>query len=342
MTQKIKLHTSFAERKKQHRITDRVRGWGKGVKDKAIFSKNLLYPGFIGAWLSMGLLYLIVTLLPYRLTLSLGRVIGRLIPKFVKSRQYVTKRNLELAFPQLSNKERLELEKKIYENSGMAIFETGMAWFWSDKRVLKHAFCDEKELEKARELAKNNERVLVLTCHMVTLELMARIYALLIKGGVGVYRPSDHPVFEYMQVKGRLKSNVALVDRDDPRSIIKALMQGYPIWYAPDQDYGKKAAVFVPFFGVDKAASITATRDLAKVRGVRVQPSWTVREKDGYHLYVKDPLENFPGEDEVLDITRINKIIEDMISLAPEQYLWMHRRFKTRPEGEPTRYPDLE
>ncbi len=339
--EKIKLHTSYNERKKQHRVTNRHRGWGKGVKDRAVFAKNLLYPNFIGAWLSIFLVWLTVTLLPYKAILWLGKKIGLLLPKIIKGRTYIVKRNIELAFPNLSEEEKLKLEKGIYENSGMGLLESGMAWFWSDKRILKHAKIDEEQLKKARAMAERNERTLVLTCHFVTLELMARIYGILIKGGVGVYRPSDHPVYEYAQVKGRLKSNVALVDRDDPRSMIKALMQGYPIWYAPDQDYGRKESVFVPFFAVQKAASITATRDLAKIRGVKVQPSWTIRDEDGYHLYVLDPLENFPADDEITDIARINTVIENMIKMAPEQYLWMHRRFKTRPEGEPSRYPDI-
>ena len=338
---KLKLHTSYAKRRKQHRITDRTRGWGKGVKDRAVFSLSLLYPGFIGVWLVMGLLWLIVTLLPYPVTLSLGRKLGLLIARVMPSRRYVVKRNLDLAFPELSGDEKARLEKEIYENAGMGMLETGMAWFWSDRRVLKHAFIDDEELKRAREMAERNERTLVLTCHFVSLELMARMYALLIKGGVGVYRPSDHPVFEYFQVKGRLKSNVALVDREDPRSIVKALMQGYPIWYAPDQDYGKKAAVFVPFFGVEKAASITATHDLARVKGVNVQPSWTIREKGGYRLYVSAPLENFPTENVEEDIKRVNQTLEKMIRMAPAQYLWMHRRFKTRPEGEPSRSPEI-
>ncbi len=340
--EQIRLHTSLDKRRRQHRTTNRQKGWGKGVKNRAVFTKTLLYPGFIPAWLTMFFLWFTVTMLPYPAILYLGRKIGLLAPKFIKSRQYVTRRNLELAFPELTDEQRKTLEYKVYENSGMGLLETGMAWFWSDKRLLKHVLFDEEELKEARSIAKRNERILVLTCHMVTLELMARIYALLIKGGVGVYRPSDHPVYEYMQVKGRLKSNVALVDREDPRSIIKALMHGYPIWYAPDQDYGRKSAVFVPFFAVKRAASITATRDLARVKGVKVQPSWTVREKKGYRLYVTKCLENFPGSDEEADISRINQVIENMILKAPEQYLWMHRRFKTRPQGESSYYPKIK
>lgn len=341
MGKKIKLHTSFDERRKQHRNIIRERGWGKGVTTGVPFSRRMLYPNFWGTWLAIGLLWLLVTLLPYPVLMRTGRCIGSLMRRFFRSREYVVERNMELAFPEFDPQQRKELVSEVFANAGMGVMETGMAWFWSDNRILKHTSCDEAELEAAKKLAEANTRTLVLTCHFVSLELMARMYALKVKPGIGVYRASDHPVWEYMQVKGRLRSNVALVDRTDPRSIIKALMQGYPIWYAPDQDYGRKASVFVPFFGVDKAASVTGTHDLAKVRGCVVQPSWTIREQGGYRLHIAAPLQDFPTEDAVADTARCNKIIENMIREAPAQYLWMHRRFKTAPEGEPPRYPDI-
>ena len=342
MTQKkISLHTSFSKRQKQHRTVNREKGWGKGLTEGPVFTYKLLHPHFWGAWAAIFTLYCCVTFIPYPLLMKLGKLIGRIMAKVIKGRGYIVDCNLKLAFPQMSEQERKDLAKKIFENSGMAIFETGMAWFWSDNRILKYTLIDDEELEHAQKLADENARILVLTCHFVTLELMARMYALTIKPGVGVYRPSDHPVWEYIQVKGRLKSNLALVDRADPRTMIRALMKNLPIWYAPDQDYGKKVSIFVPFFAVEKAATVTGTRDLAKIKNTLVQPSWTIRTKEGYRLYVKAPLENFPTDDEVKDTTYCNKVIEDMIKIAPEQYLWMHRRFKTTPEGEPSRYPDI-
>ncbi|SPT69629.1 LpxL/LpxP family Kdo(2)-lipid IV(A) lauroyl/palmitoleoyl acyltransferase [Anaerobiospirillum thomasii] len=338
---KIQLHTSYEKRAKSHRNTISRNGWGKGATSQAKFELRMLHPVFWGSWAAIITLYLCVTLLPYRAILGLGRTVGHLMQRFMKSRAYVLERNMDLAFPDMDKAKKDKLIHDIFENSGMALFETGIAWFWSDKRLLKLAHIDENEQKKACQLAAANTRTLVFTCHFVTLEIMARLYALLIKPGVGVYRASDHPVWEYIQVRGRLRSNLALIDRSDPRSMIKALMQGHPIWYAPDQDYGIKASVFVPFFGVDKAATVTGTHDLAKVKGVIVQPAFTIRKADGYHLYVKDALENFPGEDEVFDTARCNKILEDIISMAPEQYLWMHRRFKTAPEGEMPRYPDI-
>ena len=343
MTQKkISLHTSFSKRQKQHRTVNRDKGWGKGLTEKAVFTRKMLYPTFWGAWLAIFTLYISVKLIPYPLLMKLGKSLGKIMARVIKGRRYIVDCNLKLAFPQMTDKERSELAEKIFENSGMAVFETGMAWFWSNKKILKYTIIDDEELERARAIAASDARILVLTCHFVTLELMARMYALTIKPGVGVYRPSDHPVWEYAQVKGRLKSNLALVDRADPRTMIRALMKSLPIWYAPDQDYGRKVSIFVPFFAVEKAATVTGVHDLSKIKNTLVQPSWTIRVKDGYRLYVSAPLDNFPTDDEVADTTRCNKVIENMIKIAPEQYLWLHRRFKTVPDGEPSRYPEIK
>ena len=342
---KFKLHDSFRrqekERLKQRRFSLIGKGWGKGFVSKAVFSKKMLHPFFWGAWITAFFYYLMVVLLPYPVQMFLGRRIGLLIGRFMPSRRYVLETNLKLAFPTMEEKERKVMERRILENSGVAIFETGIAWFWSDRRLLRHASFDPKEIELARALAAEDRPVIVLTAHFVHLEIMARLYALLIKPGIGVYRPSEHPVWEYLQVKGRLRDNLALVSSKDPRSMLKAMIKRVPIWYAPDQDYGAKVSVFAPFFGVEKAATVTGTHDLARFKDTAVQPSWTVRDHGKYILRVLPALEDFPTEDVLVDTVRVNKILEKMIMTRPDQYLWLHRRFKTGPEGEPDRYPEL-
>lgn len=338
----MKLHTSYEERKKEGRNVERKISWGEGVTEGVPFTKNMLHPRYWGTWLGFIFLFLIVNLLPYKLTMALGRLLGRTMQRILKPRRYVVSTNLKLAFPQMSQEERDQLQKRIFENAGMAIFETGIAWFWPDWRIKRMLIIDDKELALAKELAKENTRTIAFTCHMVTLEIGARLYALAIKPGIGVYRSTDHPVVEYVQVKGRLRSNLALIDRSDVRSMVKAVMKGYPIWYAPDQDYGLSSSVFVPFFGVEKTCTVTGLHDLARIKGVKVQPFWVVREKEGYRLRVLAPLENFPTEDEVADTITSNKYVEQMIRSDLAQYLWMHRRFKNRPEGEPKRYPEIE
>lgn len=342
---KIKLHESnkqhSKEQAKKHRFALVGKGWGKGFVKDAVLTKNMFLPYFWPSWLGMGIYALMIIVLPYRVQLCLGRLLGKLFYRLLKSRVYVAERNLKLAFPSMSPEERQSLVKRIMENSGIAIFETGMAWLWSDRRLLKRAVIDPEELKAAQQLAAENHPTIVLTCHFMTLEIMARLYALLIKPGIGVYHPSDHPVLEYTQVKGRLRSNLALVNNKDPRSMLRAMLQKVPIWYAPDQDYGPKVSIFAPFFGVEKAATVTGTHDLARVADTIVQPSWTIREHGKYRLRVLPPLKDFPGPDALADTIRCNRILEKMIESAPDQYLWVHRRFKTVPEGETTRYPKL-
>ncbi|MGN0908602.1 MAG: LpxL/LpxP family Kdo(2)-lipid IV(A) lauroyl/palmitoleoyl acyltransferase [Succinivibrio sp.] len=342
----LQLHSSYRRQSKERRHNKRFflveKGWGRGFVDKAPFSKRMLHPYFWGSWLVIFVFWFMVTFLPYPVQMFLGRQFGLLIGVLIPSRRYVLGRNAALAFPEMDRKERRRFKRRVLENSGAALFETGIAWFWSDRRLRRRLVWDEEEIKAARELAAKNLPTIVLTAHFVTLEIMARAYAMLIKPGIGVYRPSEHPVWEWMQVKGRLRENLALVSSKDPRSMIKALMRKVPIWYAPDQDYGSKVSIFVPFFGVQNVATVTGTHDLARVRGTVVQPSWTMRDHGKYVLRVLKPLENFPTADAVEDTKRINQVLESMIRERPDQYLWLHRRFKTRPLGEPSRYPGLE
>ncbi len=342
---KLSLHISEKERQKENkekkRFSTSKSGWGKGFVEKPVFVKRMLLPHFWTSWLAIFLLYLMVNLLPYKVLMFIGSHVGRLMGTILPARKYVLKRNLELAFPQMDPDKRHELSKAVQRNSGMAIFETGMAWFWPDWRLKRHIKVDEKELEYAKSVNNTGKPVLVLSAHFVTLELMARIYATLITPGIGVYRPTEHPVWEWAQVNGRTKKNLALVSKNDPRSMLKALKSGKPIWYAPDQDYGRRVSVFAPFFAVKETATVAATHNLAKIEGTQITPAWTIREGDKYHLYLKKSLENFPTEDTITDATTINKVVEEMVMMAPEQYLWMHRRFKTAPDENENRYPGL-
>ncbi len=348
MPKKIKLHGTYdqkiADEKKKRRINTVKQGWGKGLVEKPTLTLPMLHPYFWKDWIAVMLYWLLTVCLPYGVQMKLGSGLGYLIKKLLKSRTYVLKRNLQLAFPQQTDKQREELTSKVLCNAGKAVFETGIAWFWSERRLLKHACIAPEDLEIARQAAATGYPIIVMTCHMFTLEIMARLFALLIKPGVGVYRPSDHPVWEYTQVKGRLRTNLALVNHKDPKSIIRTLMQGHTIWYAPDQDYGERAAVFVPFFGVNKAATVTGTHDLARIKNAIVLPSFTYRRGDQYVLRVLRPLDNFPTQDALADTLRCNQILEQMIGEAPDQYLWLHRRFKTTPpeEDPQERYPEIE
>lgn len=298
---------------------------------------SLLHPRYLLLWLGLGILWLLVQL-PYPSLMKLGRLLGRLAQRLLKRRVAIARRNLELAFPELPVAEREVLLQRNFDSVGCAIFETGMAWFWSDRRMRRWMQASGVEHITAAQAGQHG--MLLLSCHFMTLELNARMFGLYCPG-VGVYRPNDNPVLEYAQVRGRTRSNKYLLDRRDIKGMIKALRTGEALWYAPDHDYGRHASVFVPFFAVQESATITGTATLARVKGTQVLPCYTLRLPDdqGYRLVVGAPLDNYPTGDELVDARRSNQVIEAAVRQAPEQYMWLHRRYKTRPRPEdPSRY----
>lgn len=297
----------------------------------ARLSLAMYHPRYWPLWAGLGLLWLLVQL-PYRWQIALGRKLGRLSMLLLKRRVQIARRNLQLAMPELDDAAREQLLVANFESVGCAVFETGIAWYWPDQRLrrIMHIQGD----EHVREAVAGGEGMLLLSCHFMTLELNARMFGIL-HPGVGVYRPNDNPVMEYAQVRGRTRSNKCLLDRGDIKGMIKALRKGEALWYAPDHDYGRHASVFVPFFAVEQSATITGTATLARVKNAVVLPCYTLRlPQGGYKLVIGAPLQNFPSGDDIADATRSNQVIEAAVRQAPEQYMWLHRRFKTRPRKE--------
>lgn len=304
---------------------------------RPIFTKSLLHPRYWLTWFGIGVLYLIV-LLPYPIIYQLGKGLGLLSMKLIGKRKETARQNLKLCFPEKTQQERDQMLRENFISTGLAIFETGMAWFWSDKRLAKNtSIVDDNYITKAQQ---SGQGVLLIGIHFLTLELGARILGMS-HPGVGVYRPNDNPVMDYVQLKGRLKSNKYMLERHNTKGMIRALKNGELLWYAPDHDYGPKNSVFAPLFSVEKAATTVGTRILVKLGHPAIIPFTPKREKSGrYIVYISPRVEGFPIEDDVLAATFMNKIIEKEILKAPEQYMWLHRRFKTRPKGESPLYSD--
>ncbi len=299
------------------------------------FTKNLLHPRYWLTWFGIGVLYLLVQL-PYPVIYQLGKGLGLLSMKLVGKRKETARQNLQLCFPNLSKQACEQRLRDNFISTGLAIFETGMAWFWSDKRLQKHSSIVDDEYITQTQQAKQG--VLLIGIHFLTLELGARILGMS-HPGVGVYRPNDNPVMDYVQLKGRLKSNKYMLERNNTKGMVRALKEGELLWYAPDHDYGPKNSVFAPFFAVEKAATTKGSRILAKLGQAAIIPFTPKREKNGhYTVYVTKPLHDYPVDDELLAATFMNRAIEKEILRAPEQYMWLHRRFKTRPAGEAPLY----
>lgn len=285
----------------------------------------------------LALMYLL-SLLPYRVQFFLGKHIGRLAIKLMKNRRHTIYRNLELCFPLMSVSERESLVKKNIDNSGLALFETGMAWFWSDARVSRHVTI--KGMEHMEQLEREGKGALMVAVHSMNLELGARAFGIK-KTGMGVYRPNNNPCFDYFQYQGRSRSNRTLIDRKDVKGMLRALKTGERVWYAPDHDYGLRRSTFAPLFAVEQACTTTGTSLLVDASHCAVVPFTMVRDDDKaghYTLTICQPVEGFPHKDPEAAAVFINKIVEQSIMAAPSQYMWLHRRFKNRPEGQPSLY----
>lgn len=305
------------------------------MESRPHFSLALLHPRYALLWLGLGLWYLIV-LLPYPVLLALGRGLGRFLCRVSKRRRYFAARNLELCFPELSAAERQKLLLKHFESVGIAMFETGIAWWWPRRRFER--LLQFEGLEHITNL--NGRGALLMAMHFTTLEMGASALSTRICMD-GMYRPNDNPVFDYVQRRGREKrvSRGRVYPRRDVRGVLKALRDGRILWYAPDQDYGPERSLFAPFFGVS-AATVTATASFADKGRAAVLPFTHMRLENGrgYRIVVHPPLQNFPTGDSLDDATRINQLVEHFVRQQPDQYLWVHRRFKTRPRGEVSLY----
>ncbi len=305
--------------------------------ENAQFSYKLLHPKYWPVWFAVGLTRLL-TMLPLKPQMRLGAGLGAFAKKLIKNREKTARRNLDLCFPEMPDADKRDLLRRNFEETGKAVFDTVNAWWWSDARVQKHM--NIKGGEYVRDTLDSGQGVILFAVHCLPLEMGARIIGQF-RPGIGVYRPHNNPVMEYLQVRGRLRSNDALVPKRDLRKMVRCLRDGRMIWYTADQDFGRSTAVFIPFYGVREAATITGGTTLAKLGKAKVIPLFVDRNKDddGYNVEFLPPLEDFPGEDEVTDAIRGNKIIEQLIDRNRAQYMWLHRRFKTRPnKSDPSLY----
>lgn len=292
---------------------------------------SLYHPYYWPMWLSLGSLYLI-SRLPCTLQLAMGRWLGKAGYLFLRQRRHIANVNLQLCFPKLTKQQRLTLLKKHFAAMGMGIIETGMAWWMAEKKFQSLGIIEgATHLEKALQQKRG---VILLSAHFTTLEIAARLVGAHYQIYT-MYREQKNRVFNLFMERARKRNVAAIISRDDLRTIIKSLKNNIAVYYAADQDYGRKHSIFVPFFGIS-AATITATVRLAKINNSPIVPVFHYRENNSPHYRVvfHPALENFPSDDLEKDLTHINQIIENAIRIKPEQYLWAHRRFKTRPEGE--------
>ena len=298
--------------------------------------KPPLTPKYWPGWLGVGLLWLLGKM-PQRLCLALSVPLAWLMARLMKRRRAIAVRNVERCFPELDADRRKAIIDDCFGSLARAIFE--MAWSWSASEQYIHRISKLQGLDNLHEARQQGKGVLLITAHFSCLEIGGRIFAQGFSAVKGMYRPLKSPVLEWYQVQARTKYSAGMISKRKMRSAIRHLRQGGVMWYAPDQDFGADQSVFVPFFGI-QTATLLATHRLIRMTGCAVVPMFPSYDPETrcYTVSLLPPLEPFAGEDPVPDLQKLNSIMEDQIRSAPGQYWWVHRRFKTRPDGEPPFY----
>jgi KDO2-lipid IV(A) lauroyltransferase len=261
--------------------------------------------------------------------------LGTLLRLCMISRRRVARRNLEICFPQLEAADREALLHEHFSSLGMAVFEFLRAW-WGPLRPVDAGF-ELQGLEHLEAAKAAGHGVILISPHFTTLEICTRL--LCQRAAVaGMYRPHDSAALDWAVRRGRMRHAAAMFARDELRPAVRWLKGGGVLWFAPDQESRRGDSVFVPFFG-RPAWSLGSTHQLARLSGAQVLPLFHERLEDGrYRVEIGAPLQDFPGRDALADTARVMALIEAQVRRVPAQYLWIHKRFKTQPEGTPSPY----
>lgn len=294
------------------------------------FKWSFLLPQYWGIWIMLTFL-LLLTVLPWPIQRYFAYGLAKLAWKGLKSRRQTTLRNLEVCFPEWTASEVEKNAKQVFVDMMLGTFETLNAWYkssWFKNRTQIQG------LDALLAAQQQGHGIILLGSHSTLLDAGGYICSQFFDTDV-VYRPQNNPLLDWLIYTARQPIYGEQIDHDDIRFLVKRLREGKTIWYSPDQDFGLKQGVMAPFFGVP-AATVTAQRRLVKVGKAKVMSVHFYRldEKNPkYQIIIEPELIDYPTQDEIADATRVNQLLEMQLRRAPTQYMWFHRRFKTRPEG---------
>lgn len=290
--------------------------------------QNFYHPKFIPFWILISLMKL-GSKLSFKTQVTIGKAIGHILYQLLGKFRKVALVNITKCFPSKNKSELQHLTKQHFESIGITFFELANCFYLDDETLKKRYNINNTHiLEEALAQKKN---VILLVGHFTTMILAGRMLLQHFKCA-SVYRPQNNALFDAKMTKQFIKYGSTMVKAKDSRTLVKILKSGLPIWYAPDQDLGAKSSVFAPFFNV-QTATINATAKLANIDNTVVIPLTFVRKKLGYELSFSCPIKDYPSVNSQENATITNRILEQQILQAPEQYLWIHKRFKTRPKG---------
>jgi len=270
-----------------------------------------------------------------------GRLLGKLLYLFSHKRRRIAGINIATCFPDFTATKQENILKKHFDSLGMSMIESAMSWWKTKESLMPLADIEGKEHLDAA--VAQNRGVILLSAHFNSLEISLPLFV----SATGypaqcVYQANSNPLLESIISKGRSKNAEKIISHKDIRQMIRSLRQKKIVWYAPDQGYTGKFSEIVPFFSTPSCSN-TAISRLAQISGAVVVPFFIRQKPDskGYILSILPTLENFPTADSIADTERYHHLMEDEIKKSPEQYLWIHRRFKNRPEQYPDLYKDI-
>jgi KDO2-lipid IV(A) lauroyltransferase len=272
--------------------------------------------------------------------MRVGRILGWFLFLIGAKRRQIAFRNLQVCFPDRREQWHKQIVRKHFDSLGKALVETGMCWWASDEELISLTHLS--GIEHLREALQRGKGVILLSAHFTSLELGVRLLKPMTEAKIyPVYQVHENPLLEHIITQNRLRHAERVIDRDNVRDLLRALKANNAIWYAPDQAYGGRNTALVPFFGEPVATNIATSR-LAQMSGAAVIPYFTRRLDDdsGYSVTLLPSFDSFPSKDPVADTARYHKVLEEEILRSPEQYFWVHKRFKSRPPGYKNIYAD--
>lgn len=289
---------------------------------------RFLHPRYWLVWLGLGVLWVLAKL-PWRFSMGFGALLGKVLFPFLGSRRLISCINLQIAFPELTYSERKKLNLQHFISLLQGIIGSALSWWGSDRKL--KAMSNTEGLNYLEEALSDGKGVVLLSAHFNNLELGGRILSDVLPEQTFhvVYRPHQNALLEELVAKLRGNRYGKAIPKDNIKDMVRSLRKGIPVWYAPDQGFLGKASLEVDFFG-ELAATNAGTARLAKMTDAVVIPFFAFRaaDKKGYLLRFLPPMENFPSASIEDDTRRINAILEEQIREFPEQYLWMHKRYK--------------
>ena len=273
--------------------------------------------------------------MPWSVQWRIGAAAGGLMYRLMRRRRRIAETNLALCFPRLDHATRSRLVRRHFRSLGLGLVEIALAWWGSDAQIMARArIVGAENLEAALSFGKG---VILLGGHFTTFEIGGRIFTSRFQAGA-TYRPHDNPWWDAVLRSGRGRYVTDLVPHKDARAMVRYLGRNRILWYAPDQDFsrhGGRRQVFARFFA-ERAATTTATAWIARRSGAAVVPfaSYRLADESGWEVVIGPALQDFPSGDDTADAQRLTEVLETQVERSVEQYLWVHRRFKTRPPGE--------